>query len=178
MRQKIILQTAQVYNFAISSDLSLSPEASTFELQPFDLVIIRKDPAYEEQLLVEVEGEVIYPGKYTLAKKNERISDILKRAGGLTAFSYTKGATLIRRTEFYKSKGDVETESQQADDGLDDLLGSFGISGLRSGDDMDEEDEVSTDDPDEIRRQRLQELSRRALNTDLDFKTHEFIALI
>lgn len=167
--------TAEVYNFSISSDLSLSEEASTFQLQPFDLVIIRKDPAYEVQLLIEIEGEVIYPGKYTLAKKNERISDILLRAGGLTNFSYTKGATLIRRTEFYVNEEvQLKNDQDETNDQIDQLLGGFGI-GLTN--ESTNENEPSTDDPDEIRRQRLQELSRRALNTDLEFKTHEFIGI-
>ncbi len=163
--------TAEVYNFTISDDLSLSADASTFELNPFDLVIIRKDPAYEEQLLVQVEGEVIFPGKYTLAKKNERISDILVRAGGLTKFSYTKGATLIRRTEFYLNENkSSEVEQEAVNEELNDLLGGIGL-------DITSEPEPTSDNPDEIRRQRLKELSRRALNTELEFKTHEFIGI-
>ena len=168
-----LASTAEVHNFSISNDLSLS-NASTFQLQPFDLVIIRKDPAYEEQLLIEVEGEVIYPGKYSLAKKNERISDVLLRAGGLTRFAYTQGATLIRRTEFYRDQPTNGSQQPEQEVTLEDLINGIGSgNGLDTSDDTEE----TTDDPDEIRRQRLQELSRRALNTEFDFKTHEFIGI-
>jgi len=141
--------TAEVETFSISDDLSLSEEASTFKLEPFDLVIIRRTPTYEEQLLVEMEGEVIYPGKYSLTKKNERISDLMKRAGGLTPFGYPGGATLIRRTEFYLGNG---SESANGSDS-------------------------QSDDPEEIRRQRLKELGGKALKEDEDFKTHQFIGI-
>ncbi|MEQ9424256.1 MAG: SLBB domain-containing protein [Cyclobacteriaceae bacterium] len=99
--QGVAVNTAEIYNFSINKDLSIGPEASSFELMPFDMVIIRKSPSYEKQLIVEVEGEVLYPGKFSLSKKNERISDVIKRAGGLTNFAYVNGATLQRRTEFF-----------------------------------------------------------------------------
>lgn len=94
---------SEIFNFPIDQNLSLNATGSQFELQPFDLVVIRKSPFYEKQSIIEIEGEVQYPGKYALQTKNERISDVLKRAGGLTAFAYAKGATLIRRTEYYVS---------------------------------------------------------------------------
>jgi len=95
------IHSAQIFNFSISADLSLSSEASKFDLAPFDLVVIRRNPFFNEQEIVEVEGEAKFPGKYVLEKKDERISDVLKRAGGLTRYAYTKGATLIRRTEYF-----------------------------------------------------------------------------
>lgn len=103
--------TAKIFNFPISSDLSLSNEAVNFSLKPFDLVVIRKSPFYEEQAIVEVEGEVQYPGKYALEAKNERISDVLNRAGSLTKYAYPKGATLIRRTEYYVTGEDEGDEA-------------------------------------------------------------------
>lgn len=93
---------SNIFTFPISRDLSLSPEASDFKLSAFDLVLIRRSPNYFEQEIVEVEGEVNFPGKYSIGNKNERISDLLKRAGGTTNFAYIKGATLIRRTEYYE----------------------------------------------------------------------------
>lgn len=95
-------QTAEIYNFSISKSLTLDEEASQFELHPYDLVVIRKSPFYEDQLTVELEGEALYPGTYVLSRKNERISDVVRRAGGLTRHGYAKGATLIRRTEYYE----------------------------------------------------------------------------
>ncbi|UXX80610.1 SLBB domain-containing protein [Reichenbachiella carrageenanivorans] len=96
-------KSAEIFNFPISKDLSLSAEASNFKLQPFDLVVIRKSPFFQEQEIVEVEGETKFPGKYSLERKDERISSLLERSGGLTNYAYAKGATLIRRTEYYKT---------------------------------------------------------------------------
>jgi protein involved in polysaccharide export with SLBB domain len=57
-----------------------------------------------------IEGEVKFPGKYLISSKKERISDILKRAGGLKEFAYQKGATIIRKTEFVDDKNDIEKQ--------------------------------------------------------------------
>ncbi len=93
--------SSEVFNFSIDQGLGISDEASDFELAPFDLIVIRKSPFYEEQVMIEIEGEVKFPGKYALKKKDERISDVLFRAGNLTSYAYPRGATLIRRTEYY-----------------------------------------------------------------------------
>ena len=98
---EISAQTAEIFTFPISRDLSVSSKASTFSLKPFDFVVIRKSPGYEDQLIIEIEGEVLYPGKYSISMRSERISDVIKRAGGLTSYAYQSGATMIRRTEFY-----------------------------------------------------------------------------
>ena len=75
-----------------------------FSLQPFDIVAVRKLPAYREQIKVTIEGEVLYPGEYIVSKKEERISDLIKRAGGIKASAYTKGAVLVRTSESITSK--------------------------------------------------------------------------
>lgn len=90
-------QIAEVFQFPISQDLKLSDSASRFILQPFDQVFIRRSPGYEVQSLVRVEGEVAFPGSYSIAFKGERISDLVKRSGGLTAEAYPNGARLIRK---------------------------------------------------------------------------------
>jgi protein involved in polysaccharide export with SLBB domain len=97
-------QTAEIFTFSISKNLELTMEDSRFNLQPYDQVFIRKSPGYEPQVTVKVEGEVTYPGLYALKTKNERISDIINRSGGLTSDGYPEGATLIRRTEFNPPK--------------------------------------------------------------------------
>lgn len=68
-----------------------------FTLMPFDEVYIRKSPAYSEQQNVEVEGEVMFAGTYTLSKRNARLSDLFAKAGGATDLAYIKGARLIRK---------------------------------------------------------------------------------
>ncbi len=92
---------SQLFSFPISEDLSIGKDASKFKLEPFDLVTIRKSPAFTELRTVEVEGEVNYPGKYVINKKEERISDLVKRSGGFTEEAYPEGGTLIRQTEYF-----------------------------------------------------------------------------
>ena len=66
------------------------------QLKPYDNVLILRQPGWELQRTVTVAGEVLYPGKYTLLNKNEHISDVLKRAGGLTPEGYANGVTFYR----------------------------------------------------------------------------------
>ncbi|WP_134090011.1 SLBB domain-containing protein [Olivibacter sp. XZL3] len=88
-------KTAEVFN--VDVDRSLNTDDHAFELAPFDLVNVRSSAGYERQRTVRVEGEVLYPGEYTLSRKDERVSDIIKRAGGLTAYAYIEGASLKRK---------------------------------------------------------------------------------
>lgn len=82
--------------FTVDVDQNLKLKGDTFKLQPFDIVSIRNSTGYEVQRQVKVEGEVLYPGVYTITSKNERLSDLVKRAGGLTPSAYTLGASLKR----------------------------------------------------------------------------------
>src|SRR5690606_2163893 len=79
---------------------------SDFELKPFDIVNIRVSTGYLVQKQVRIEGEVRYPGVYTLTKKDERISDLIERAGGFTDFAYLKGASLRRTASDAKISND------------------------------------------------------------------------
>ncbi|WP_188504854.1 SLBB domain-containing protein [Parapedobacter pyrenivorans] len=69
---------------------------SDFVLEPFDVVSVQTSTGYQVQRLVRIEGEVRYPGEYVLLKKDETISDLIKRAGGVTEFAYLPGASLQR----------------------------------------------------------------------------------
>ena len=68
-----------------------------FTLQPYDEVYVRTSPGFSAQKNVKVEGEVLFGGTYTLAKKTQRLSEIIKQAGGLTTTAYAKGARLERQ---------------------------------------------------------------------------------
>lgn len=98
--------TAQVFHVNIDRDLK---EASNFVLEPFDIVSVRPAPGYQVQKQVKVEGEVLYPGNYTVTHKDERISDLIKRAGGLTPLAYKDGASL-KRTGKKLTQTDLEQE--------------------------------------------------------------------
>jgi protein involved in polysaccharide export with SLBB domain len=101
-------QIAEIFTFSVDKDLRIMEGQEQFILQPFDNVYIRKSPSYEAPIKVRLEGEVMYPGEYVLEKKDERISSLIKRAGGLTKEGYMDGATLIRRTEFFEHQTEVE----------------------------------------------------------------------
>ena len=96
---------SDIITTSINQDLSFNPNA--ISLAPFDQVIVRKRANFTMQRLVSVEGQVNSPGIFAIQTSVDRISDLIKRAGGVNQFAYTKGATLIRKTEFFN------TESEQ-----------------------------------------------------------------
>ena len=91
-------QISEIIEFEIQPDLVIENKKETFYLLPFDEVFIRTSPNYEKQNFVTLKGEVIFPGKYGIKYKDEKISDLINRAGGLSPQSYIKGATLVRKT--------------------------------------------------------------------------------
>ncbi|MBN3520934.1 SLBB domain-containing protein [Algoriphagus lutimaris] len=96
---------SEIIPVQVNADLSFNLDGEV--LQPYDQVIVRKRANFNMQKLVAVEGQVNSPGIFAIQTSEERISDLVKRAGGLNQFAYSKGATLIRRTEFFN------TESEQ-----------------------------------------------------------------
>ena len=94
---------SQVFTISSEKNLALN-NGVPFYLKPFDMVNIRYAKGYRAQQSVLVSGEVSFKGSYVLKNKNERISDILKRAGGFTAFAFVEGATLIREKRTNISK--------------------------------------------------------------------------
>ncbi|MDE6588702.1 MAG: SLBB domain-containing protein [Paramuribaculum sp.] len=84
--------TAQIYTFSYDN----GNIGTGFTLEPYDIVTVRKSPSYVVQQRVAIGGEVIFEGPYTIAKRNERISDLVARAGGLTSAAYARGAHLSR----------------------------------------------------------------------------------
>ncbi|MFT7420359.1 MAG: polysaccharide export outer membrane protein [Arcticibacterium sp.] len=86
-------ETVKIYFFETNKALN---HKEGIVLSPFDKVFVRDLPNYEEQKLVKISGEVNYPGTYTILKREERISDLIKRAGGLREESYIEGARFYR----------------------------------------------------------------------------------
>lgn len=86
----------KVYTFSLKDGLVVDGEAG-FELAPFDVVEVRRSPGYQPQRQVVLAGEVVFSGGYALIRKNERLSDLVKRAGGITDDAYVRGGRLIRR---------------------------------------------------------------------------------
>ncbi|MEN5058235.1 SLBB domain-containing protein [Sphingobacterium kitahiroshimense] len=81
-------------------------------LQPYDVITVLGDAGFRTQRQVKIEGEVLFPGIYTISREDERISDIIKRAGGLTSYAYTEGASL-NRTGVSKLKAEEEKEKKR-----------------------------------------------------------------
>lgn len=103
---------AEIKTLSIDPGLQLTDEEKNHPLQPFDHIFIRRSPGFEREQLISIQGEVIYPGEFAIANANERISDVIKRAGGLTKFAYPKGATLIRRTVYFKGLTEEEIRDE------------------------------------------------------------------
>jgi protein involved in polysaccharide export with SLBB domain len=87
---------AQTFTFKIKDGFVIDGQIG-FVLKPYDEVYVRKSPGYSEQQNVTIEGEIMFGGTYTLSKKNQRLSEIIKQAGGLMPTAYAKGARLERR---------------------------------------------------------------------------------
>ena len=85
----------RTYIFSIKEGLVFDG-GDKFELEPYDVVQIRRSPGYQPQRSVRISGEALFPGGYTLQQKNERLSDLVERAGGTTKDAYIHGARLIR----------------------------------------------------------------------------------
>ena len=86
---------ARSYSFALKDGFVVDGQPG-FTLMPFDEVYVRKSPAYSEQKNVSIEGDVVFAGDYTLTRRNARLTDLLKAAGGITDQAYVKGARLER----------------------------------------------------------------------------------
>lgn len=85
-----------VYTFAFKDGYVLDGEAG-FLLEPYDQVYVRRSPGYVPQTSVSISGEVIFPGSYILTHKEERLSDLVAKAGGLNSWAYVRGARLLRQ---------------------------------------------------------------------------------
>ena len=84
--------------FSISLEKGLADESNRhFILEPYDEVVVHRSPSYNVQRHFSVSGEVNFPGTYSLTNREERITDLIQKAGGLTDFAYLKGARLIRQ---------------------------------------------------------------------------------
>lgn len=142
---------AEIFNFSLNSDLSIKNENDRFILKPFDNVYIRKSPNYQAPIKIKVEGEVLLPGEYVLEKKDERISDIIKRAGGITDEGYIEGATLIRRTEFYETPSEIENRYKDLLSIREQLQDKYSYS-----------DDLDLTESEKLRSQRLADLEKKA----------------
>ena len=87
---------AQNFSFKLNPDFTIADQPD-FTLQPFDEVYVRRSPEYYEQQNITIEGEIQFQGTYALSSKNQRLSEIVKQAGGLTKRAYPEGTKLLRQ---------------------------------------------------------------------------------
>ena len=93
--QTSTLEVAKTFSFSLKPNFEYDGDRS-FTLEPFDVVSVRRSPVYQQPIQVSVEGEVAFQGRYTLEQKNQRLSDVVKAAGGIIPGAYIRGARLIR----------------------------------------------------------------------------------
>lgn len=89
-------EIGEIFHFALKEGFVIDGEPG-FKLKPYDQIFVRKSPAYQPQINVKVNGEILYEGTYALTQKTERLSDLVQKAGGVTPYAYIKGARLVRR---------------------------------------------------------------------------------
>ena len=86
----------EMYTFALKDGFVIDGEPG-FILKPYDQIFVRKSPAYQTQINVTVNGEVLYEGTYALTQKTERVSSLVEKSGGVTPYAYVKGAKIARQ---------------------------------------------------------------------------------
>ncbi len=113
-------EIAQTFSFGVKDGFVVEGEPG-FVLEPYDQVFVRRSPGYSEKVNVTVSGEVEFEGDYSLNVRNERLSDVLEKAGGLTEFAYIEGARLERQM--------TPEEYKQAQELMDMVASNNKISG-------------------------------------------------
>ena len=115
----------QIYTFSLKEGFVVDGTPG-FILQPYDEVYVRRSPGYQAQQNVVVEGEILFGGSYAMTSREERLSDLINKAGGTTNYAYLRGAKLTRvATEGEKKRmGDViRLMSRQLGEAMMDSLG-------------------------------------------------------
>ena len=95
---------SKVYNVSLSKE-----GGDSIALEPNDIVTVRYEKGYVPQQVVKIEGEVSFPGFYAILSKEERISSLIERSGGLAPYAYVEGATLVRK----KDKNEKDDKAQE-----------------------------------------------------------------
>lgn len=117
-------EISKMFSFSVKDNYVIEGE-NGFKLQPYDEVIVRRSPSYSNSRYVNITGEINFPGKYPLTKREERLTDLLEKAGGVTDYAYLKGARLARRVnkeELARMKSALQSSMSRTDSILVDTL--------------------------------------------------------
>jgi len=90
------MDIAKTFSFSLKDNYLVDGDRG-FLLEPYDIVQVRRSPVFQAPIRVTVDGEIAFRGSYTMEKKNQRLSDVVKAAGGVLAGSDVRGARLVRR---------------------------------------------------------------------------------
>ena len=102
---------SRMYSFALKDGFVIDGQPG-FILEPYDEVMVRRSPGYSPQMQVTVKGEVAFEGVYSLTHKNQRLSELVSAAGGVTEWAYVKGAKLLRKfTDEEKARMDATLQT-------------------------------------------------------------------
>ena len=114
-------EIAQTFSFSLTPEFRIEGQPD-FTLKPFDEVYVRRSPGYTAQQNVYIEGEVQFEGTYALSNKTQRLSDVIKHAGGLTNQAYPKGAKLLRQmTQDDRDQMETMIRTAQRNSGSDSI---------------------------------------------------------
>ena len=173
------LKSSNNNDFDKSSEImyvNLNENNDSFELKPFDHIIVRKDPSIEALTYANIEGEVKYPGKYAISSRKERISDFIERAGGIKDYAYLKGGTLIRKTEFFDKKSETDKQIDALEKLKNKLVSSSNLlseaeeSLLKRVDEniskLKTQNTSNQDFSDYVKKERVNEILERNLSTE------------
>ena len=119
----------QTFTFSLQDGL-LEKGGERFELMPYDVVSVRRSPSFRTQKFVKIEGEVAFPGDFVLLNEGERVSELVKRAGGATNHAFLQGATLTR--QLTEEERTMQIAKQQMTAGA--LRDTLNLAQLRVGD--------------------------------------------
>lgn len=108
---------SEVFEVSLSPDLQVS--SNSIELMPNDIATVRLKKGYTKQQMVSIQGEIQFPGVYTIETKQDRISDLIDKAGGFSPYAYVKGASLLRKkVEIAEKKQDEKIKDLREKDTL------------------------------------------------------------
>lgn len=115
-------EIAQTFSLALKDGFVIDGTPG-FLLEPYDVVQVRRSPGFHTPRQVTVSGEVTFGGSYTLEKKNQRLSDLVKMAGGVTKDAYVEGARLVRRmNDMEKARRDMAMLTARQGQGANDSV--------------------------------------------------------
>ena len=123
---------AHTYSFSLKEGFIIDGEPG-FTLQPFDEVYVRRSPGYSKQQNVKIEGEVMFAGTYTLTTNNMRVSELLKKAGGVNDRAYLRGARLERKYDEVERQRAIKVlrdAQEQAEQNLQEQIAKTGNANI------------------------------------------------